>query len=165
MCAEYDGHSSHVTNVRFSRDDRHVVSVGGNDKSVFQWAVDGADIAAEDAPAAAAGAADEDDEEMLLAAGTKPVVPAGGAAAAAGGGGGDADPFAVEAEGTGDQFMAVKPWIGAIKAPSKVPKDDKTAPSVSLELQWAYGYAHAACGCCCLLLLLLLLLLCHTQGC
>ena len=31
------GHSSHVMNVRFSPDDRWVVSVGGKDRAVFQW--------------------------------------------------------------------------------------------------------------------------------
>lgn len=31
------GHSSHVTNVRFSPDDKYVFSTGGNDGCVFQW--------------------------------------------------------------------------------------------------------------------------------
>jgi len=35
----YLGHSSHVTNVRFSYDDSHVISLGGNDTGVFQWIV------------------------------------------------------------------------------------------------------------------------------
>lgn len=35
----YVGHSSHVTNVSFSGDGRHVVSVGGHDRAVFQWTV------------------------------------------------------------------------------------------------------------------------------
>ena len=34
---EFHGHSSHVTNVRWTKDD-HLVSVGGNDKCVFVWA-------------------------------------------------------------------------------------------------------------------------------
>jgi len=33
------GHSSHVTNVRFMARDRYLISIGGNDKSVFQWRV------------------------------------------------------------------------------------------------------------------------------
>ena len=36
-CAAYSGHSSHVTCVRFSHDDSHVVSTGGGDMAVFQW--------------------------------------------------------------------------------------------------------------------------------
>jgi microtubule-associated protein-like 6 len=34
---KFIGHSSHVTNVRFSYDDSYLISVGGNDKSIFQW--------------------------------------------------------------------------------------------------------------------------------
>ena len=33
----FRGHSSHVTSVRFSRDDTRVFTVGGNDKAVLQW--------------------------------------------------------------------------------------------------------------------------------
>jgi WD40 repeat protein len=36
---EFAGHSSHVTNVRFSADDRYLFSTGGLDFGVFQWAV------------------------------------------------------------------------------------------------------------------------------
>jgi len=34
---KYVGHSAHVTNVRFSRDDEYLFSAGGNDTGVFQW--------------------------------------------------------------------------------------------------------------------------------
>uniref|UniRef100_A0A674J8H8 EMAP like 3 n=1 Tax=Terrapene triunguis TaxID=2587831 RepID=A0A674J8H8_9SAUR len=33
----YGGHGSHVTNVRFTNDDSHLVSLGGKDTSIFQW--------------------------------------------------------------------------------------------------------------------------------
>ena len=36
----YKGHSSHVTNVKWSADDRFVISTGGLEKSIIQWAVD-----------------------------------------------------------------------------------------------------------------------------
>lgn len=35
----YGGHGSHVTNVRFTHDDGHLVSLGGKDTGVFQWRV------------------------------------------------------------------------------------------------------------------------------
>ncbi|XP_061200432.1 echinoderm microtubule-associated protein-like 3 [Neopsephotus bourkii] len=35
----YGGHGSHVTNVRFTHDDEHLISLGGKDTSVFQWRV------------------------------------------------------------------------------------------------------------------------------
>jgi len=31
------GHSAHVTNVRFTSDNGHVISVGGADNAIFQW--------------------------------------------------------------------------------------------------------------------------------
>lgn len=36
---EYKGHSSHVTNISFTRTQNYVISVGGNDKSIFQFKV------------------------------------------------------------------------------------------------------------------------------
>jgi len=36
---KFVGHSSHVTNVRFTRNDQHLISTGGNDLGVFQWRV------------------------------------------------------------------------------------------------------------------------------
>ena len=36
----YGGHSSHIPKVRFTPDDVYLISVGGNDKSVFVWETD-----------------------------------------------------------------------------------------------------------------------------
>ena len=33
----YYGHSSHVTNCRWTNDDSHVITTGGTDRAVFQW--------------------------------------------------------------------------------------------------------------------------------
>jgi len=35
----YFGHSSHITNCRWTSDDQHVITTGGNDRSIFQWVV------------------------------------------------------------------------------------------------------------------------------
>ena len=35
-----NGHSSHVMASRFTLDGRHIISAGGNDKTVLQWAID-----------------------------------------------------------------------------------------------------------------------------
>ena len=37
------GHSSHVTKVKFSRDDTHLLTAGGNDTCIFQWKVNTGD--------------------------------------------------------------------------------------------------------------------------
>jgi hypothetical protein len=36
-CREYTGHASHVIAVRWSPNNRWLVSVGGRDRAVFQW--------------------------------------------------------------------------------------------------------------------------------
>lgn len=35
----YSGHSSHVTNVAFLKDEKTVISTGGNDMAIFQWSL------------------------------------------------------------------------------------------------------------------------------
>ena len=37
---DYNGHSSHVTKVKFSAEDKLVFSTGGGDKTVMVWATD-----------------------------------------------------------------------------------------------------------------------------
>lgn len=39
MYNEYKGHSSHVTGVKWSFDDKNVFSIGGLEKSIIQWNV------------------------------------------------------------------------------------------------------------------------------
>jgi len=44
------------------------------------------------------------------------------------------------APGEGDEFMAVKPWLGAIKEPKPKPKENKKAPVEYLQMDWVFGY-------------------------
>ena len=37
---QYQGHSSHVTKVKFTFDDQFVITTGGNDKTVIVWETD-----------------------------------------------------------------------------------------------------------------------------
>jgi len=60
--------------------------------------------------------------------------------AAQGGGGGGDDLFATEDAGPADSFMAVKPWIGAMKEPTNPPKINLSAPSQQLAIDWVHGY-------------------------
>jgi hypothetical protein len=39
-----------------------------------------------------------------------------------------------------DQFMAVKPWKGAIKAPSNPPAVNESQPEVTYEIEFVHGY-------------------------
>ena len=42
--------------------------------------------------------------------------------------------------GEGDEFAAVKPWLGAIKEPKNHPKPNTKEPEEQLEIDWVYGY-------------------------
>ena len=55
----------------------------------------------------------------------------------------DGDFFQVEKVEGGDEFLAVKPWLGAIKEPTgwkKAPLNQNQAPKVDLELEYVHGY-------------------------
>ncbi|XP_078613343.1 echinoderm microtubule-associated protein-like 6 isoform X1 [Branchiostoma floridae x Branchiostoma japonicum] len=45
---KYGGHSAHVTNVRFTGDHKRLISIGGYDYAIFQWAVVGGDAGKDD---------------------------------------------------------------------------------------------------------------------
>ena len=124
----YAGHSSHVTNIRWSVADECLISTGGNDKTIMQWrhtmsgsaaakADDGDDY--EESFAAPAAGASHDEE----AAGMDDMVAAGG-----------------------DESGCVKPWLGAVRTPKNPPPVNPAAPAVSLELKWVHGYTSAAAG-------------------
>ena len=51
-----------------------------------------------------------------------------------------AELFEIVPPGEGDEFAAVKPWLGAIKEPADHPKINKKAPKEDLKIDWVYGY-------------------------
>jgi len=55
--------------------------------------------------------------------------------------------FDEEALDKGDEFMAVKPWLGAIKEPSQVKKmpNPGAKPKCSITLNYCYGYRVKDC--------------------
>ena len=46
----------------------------------------------------------------------------------------------MEEGGGGDEFMAIKPWLGAIVAPTSPPAAINSAPDADLSLEWVHGY-------------------------
>lgn len=42
--------------------------------------------------------------------------------------------------GEGDEFAAVKPWLGAIKEPKDHPKPNTKEPEEQLTIDWVFGY-------------------------
>lgn len=47
-CKEYTGHSSHVTRTLFSGDEKHLLTVGGNDRTIILWDVIGSETIEEE---------------------------------------------------------------------------------------------------------------------
>ena len=128
----YRGHSSHITNIKFSADDAFCISIGGSDRCVFVW---GTDIIEEKRV-----------REALL----------GGRGGERGGGQRQSLeteehqcflPFKDMVPKGGDENMAIKPWLGAIRVPSSYtePADLGEAPTASLELKFVYGYRGWDC--------------------
>jgi hypothetical protein len=76
----FRGHASHVMCVRFTCDDRHVISVGGHDRAIFQWRTLGValgDDAGDQAVLAAVDTALADKREGQLSRIPKPLAPWG----------------------------------------------------------------------------------------
>jgi echinoderm microtubule-associated protein-like 6 len=108
----FAGHSSHVTNVRWvpgfdqlpgdgssEGEDTFLISAGGNDKCLFQWK----------------NVLHEDDSRTARNKVSK-----------SNGGFEEEDSDETEAPSGGDEFMAIKPWKGAIKSPSNFGTPDPT---------------------------------------
>mmetsp|Transcript_9925 Transcript_9925/g.14948 ORF Transcript_9925/g.14948 Transcript_9925/m.14948 type:complete len:2471 (-) Transcript_9925:176-7588(-) len=113
------GHSSHVMNVKWTVADEYLISCGGNDKAVFQWK-HMVTTTSTGGSSGAAAVVDSDSEDEAL--------------------------DLLEEPTGGDEFMAVKPWRGAIRAPDNPPPISASPPAAQLELNWVHGYTSGAAG-------------------
>jgi microtubule-associated protein-like 6 len=119
---KFIGHSSHVTNIKFSHNDEYVISTGGNDKSIFQWKYY-KDQDAEQEENIYKDIQDEDNnpdyEEKVIN-------------------------FKEEEMEMGDQASASKPWLGEVKASTPknfvINKNSGDPPREEIKLKYVFGY-------------------------
>nr|MCQ2973133.1 WD40 repeat domain-containing protein [archaeon] len=118
----YSGHSSHVTNVRFLHNNKHLISTGGNDKAIFQFKFKYDKNAAEDEDEENEESNEEDVFDQQE----------------------EEDNFGEEEFGPGDQFASSKPWIGNMLASSpdiKGKNYNGKAPNENIKrLKYVFGY-------------------------
>lgn len=123
----YVGHSSHVTCVRFSNSNGHLISTGGNDKAIFQWK----HIADEEMENENHDIDDLEDENDVLDDDENKIDKGFGS-------------FKEEEMGEGDEFGVSKPFLGEVRASTpkgfKPSKDAGEAPNESLKLKYVHGY-------------------------
>ena len=123
---QYNGHSSHVTCVRFMKDNKHVISIGGNDKSIFQFKF----ILNEEEKKEEKeyDEIDENEEENLIDEENNDIN------------------FKEEEMQLGDEFGVSKPWLGELKASSpeideKIINKSKNPPKENIKkLNYVFGY-------------------------
>ncbi|EAR94225.2 HELP domain protein (macronuclear) [Tetrahymena thermophila SB210] len=148
----YLGHSSHVTRVKFSYDDKFLISTGGNDKSILVWSTENMQDEArkqnerqyeqqEDISEEEIGVVTKKDKKVGAQKFGKQVQAPKKQQESD-------DIFGEEDTDKGDEFMAVKPWLGAIKEPTtyyKDPLNQSKEPPVSLQLEYVHGYRAKDC--------------------
>jgi len=133
---KFKGHSSHVMNLRWTVGDGYLVSVGGDDKCIFQWRHTVMENGSSGSGSAGSEHPDEDSREEAEEGSAEIAGPSSS-------GGMDA---LLDMPTGGDECGSVKPWLGAIRAPKEIATINKDAPSVKLRIKWVHGYTSAFVG-------------------
>ncbi|CAD8200325.1 unnamed protein product [Paramecium octaurelia] len=138
---EYIGHSSHVMRVRFTCDDNFLISVGGNDKSIIVWKTDfGSAQGKVEQVNLQEFCKEEGADDIDMPVKKKKAQPPPKKQIQQD----ENSVFSQEETDEGDQFMACKPWMGAIKEPTYQYYSSKTdghkPPKCDLEIEYVHGY-------------------------
>ncbi|KAL4483877.1 hypothetical protein ABPG72_006252 [Tetrahymena utriculariae] len=143
----YYGHSSHVTRVRFTIDDSYLISTGGNDKCVMVWKTTFG-VAGKQSLHSMAQIEESKNNDNDIDVPVQKKKPKGAEKFAESGDDENQqeeqsnEMFGQEDLDKGDEFMAVKPWLGAIKEPSyKYFKDKKQfeEPPITINPYYVFG--------------------------
>ncbi len=126
----YHGHSSHVTNIKWSFLDSYLVSTGGNDKCIMLWKHSMFNTGS--AKTDSASTADSDDEFNQSKTDDKDTSAL--------------DPLLLTAPQGGDESGSVRPWLGAMRIPTNPPPINPAAPAISVSLGWVHGYTSGFAG-------------------
>lgn len=135
--SKYIGHSSHVTNVIFTEQGSHVLTTGGNDKSVMQWRLVIDNQQANDNLMVESEEIDDDEDEREFMEMIKFDNGRGNMMKQQG-------MFKYSKDEAGEQMMANKPYLGELKA--SIPTDfepelnHEMAPNQNLELHHVFGF-------------------------
>ncbi|GMI46711.1 hypothetical protein TrCOL_g1657 [Triparma columacea] len=136
---KYKGHSASVSKVRFANSDANCISIGGDDRCIFQWAHIEDD---NDEEADMIDEEETDDYALELLDGDE--LDRDEAFSAATDEGGDLR-IAFEEKSGEDDMKALKPWVLDAVPPSfKVPSNTNTT-DVSLQLEFIHGYRAQDC--------------------
>ena len=144
---ELRGHAPGVADAVFLAEDSHLVTIGAQDRCVFQWKVTrvvNEGVAEDEQPGGkleeTVDATEQEinpDYEAMLEMEARSVSDVADVAANL-----TMDAvfdFEDMAKASGDKFMAVKPWVGSLVTPTKPPPMNTSAPPESLELEWIHG--------------------------
>ncbi len=133
----YRGHSGIVADIKFSYDDKYCVTIGGTDRCIFIWSTDIEDEIRERLASATVSnfksigyvTADEVEEETFVAV--------------------EDEDLSIKKyfPTIGDEFMAIKPWKGAIREPTDWKDNPQVGsiPQACLELKYVHGYRGWDC--------------------
>lgn len=160
----YLGHSSHVTNARFILNDNFLVSVGGNDKTSIIWKTDFGGELKKTLKKKSGTILQNDKNDWEDDFVTKKVIKHKYADDFAKQGYNVTQNDSMETEESenkenmgmfeeeevdcGDEFMAVKPWLGAIKSPSDYlgfNASNLNQPEIDVEIDYVFGYRTKDC--------------------
>jgi WD40 repeat protein len=139
----FSGHSSHVMNIRWSIGDEYLLSVGGADKCIFQWRHVMSEISSSSVSHGGGKGEkrvsiqdeNEDDDNDSVSSSKGAAVSHADAIDF------DDEPFGPL--GGGDESLAVKPWVGAVRPPKNPPPISEKQPTLDISLSWVHGYSSS----------------------